>query len=108
MTADAPVQTATAPAAVVGDTTREPSAVPPTSAAPVVSLEAPAEQEAAPDVKPLTKEEQKRLEKAAAEERKAEERRRKDDERAAKQAQKDAEKAMKEAEKAAKRAKQQG
>jgi pilus assembly protein CpaC len=55
-------------------------------------------------VRPLTKEEMKRLEKAREEERKAEEKRRKEEEKAAKQAQKDAEKAMKEAEKAAKEA----
>jgi pilus assembly protein CpaC len=58
-------------------------------------------------VRPLTKEETKRLEKAREEERKAEERRRKEEEKAAKQAQKDAEKAMKEAEKASKRAAKQ-
>jgi Flp pilus assembly secretin CpaC len=63
---------------------------------------------ATPEVRPLTKEEMKRLEKAREEERKAEERRRKVEEKAAKQAKKDAEKAMKEAEKAAKRARQQG
>jgi pilus assembly protein CpaC len=61
----------------------------------------------AQDVRPLTKDEMKRLEKAREEERKAEERRRKEAEKAAKQAQKDAEKAMKEAEKAAKRSRQQ-
>ena len=59
------------------------------------------------EMRPLTKEEMKRLEKAREDERKAEERRRKEEEKAAKQAQKDAEKAMKEAEKAAKRSKSQ-
>jgi pilus assembly protein CpaC len=84
-------------------------------AAPAVSLDsaaATAPQAAAsapePEVRPLTKEEMKRLEKAREEERKAEERRRKEEEKAAKQAAKDAEKAMKEAEKAMKDAVEKG
>jgi pilus assembly protein CpaC len=91
---DAPaIQPVTTPAAVSGPTpSPAPAAAPPAAAA---------------SVKPLTKDEAKRLEKAREEERKAEERRRKEAEKAAKQAKKDAEKAMKEAEKAAKRASQQ-
>jgi pilus assembly protein CpaC len=61
-----------------------------------------------PEVRPLTKAEMKRLEKAREEERKAEERRRKEDvkaaEKAAEKAAKDAEKSMREAEKAAEKA----
>jgi pilus assembly protein CpaC len=101
---EAPASTnAGAPAA---DSVQTPAAAPDTPA-PVVTLDA---NTAAPapehEVKPLTKAEMKRLEKAQEEERKAEERRRKEEEKAAKQAKKDAERAMKEAEKEAKRAKQ--
>jgi pilus assembly protein CpaC len=91
---------ASAPAASEASTTTLLSTTPPASA---TANAVPVEEE----VRPLTKEEKKRLEKAREEERKAEERRRKEEEKAAKQAQKDAEKAMKEAEKAAKRSKSQ-
>jgi pilus assembly protein CpaC len=97
--AEPTAQTAAQPAA--GAPTATDTAWAPTATSEVA--EAPAE----PAVRPLTKEEMKRLEKAREEERKAEERRRKEEEKAAKQAQKDAEKAMKEAEKAAKRSRQQ-
>jgi pilus assembly protein CpaC len=77
------------------------------AATPAVAANGSAATGATPEMRPLTKEEKKRIEKAREEERKAEERRRKEEEKAAKQAKKDAEKAMKEAEKAAKRTKQQ-
>jgi hypothetical protein len=75
--------------------------------APPVAIADPVEAaSAAPEMRPLTKDEMKRLEKARKEEEKADQRRRKEEEKAAKQAQKDAEKAMREAEKAARRSKQ--
>ncbi|HUE89112.1 MAG TPA: pilus assembly protein N-terminal domain-containing protein [Vicinamibacterales bacterium] len=57
-----------------------------------------------PEMRPMTKDEKKRFEKAREAERKAEEQRRKDEEKAAREAQKQAEKAAKEAKKAAERA----
>jgi pilus assembly protein CpaC len=97
----------TAPAAVPTE-----PAVPATTAAPAAFVadpittpqemfDAPASE---PEVRALTREERRQLEKAEEEERKAEERRRKEAEKAAKDAQKQAEKEAKEARKAAERA----
>ena len=84
-----------APAAAAAPATPASAATSATAESPVMTREA--------EARPLTKDEEKRLEKARKEEQKAEERRRKEEEKAAKEAQKAAEKAAKEAEKAAKR-----
>jgi hypothetical protein len=83
--------TTAAPAAFVADPITTPQEM----------FDAPASE---PEVRALTREERRQLEKAEEEERKAEERRRKDAEKAAKDAQKQAEKEAKEARKAAERA----
>jgi pilus assembly protein CpaC len=104
MTPETPATVAPAPAASQPATTATPAmeAAPAPAAADTVTSPPPES-----EVRPLTKEEMKRLDKAREAERKAEERRRKEEEKAAKKAQKEAEKAMKEAEKAAKRSKSQ-
>jgi pilus assembly protein CpaC len=83
--------TTAAPAAFVADPITTPQEM----------FDAPASE---PEVRALTREERRQLEKAEEEDRKAEERRRKEAEKAAKDAQKQAEKEAKEARKAAERA----